>query len=170
MRFARHLAPLGSIALLTLLAALPWGLPSDDRFFLPLLPVVAIHYWSLRHDALIPDWTVFLAGFTLDILTHGPIGYWSLMYLVANVIATKTAVYAGNGTAVRLALLAATLVSVAASGWIVASIYFFDLADWRPYVIGAAYACLFAVPLLAILRALDGARSERQNAQLTRGV
>lgn len=169
MSVSRHMAPLASLALLTLLAALPWGLPSDDRFFLPLLPVVAIHYWRLRHENLIPEWAAFVAGLTVDILTHGPLGYWSLMYLVAHVSAVFSAPLARNGTAARFGLLALALGAVAAIGWGVASIYFLEFADWAPYARGAGYACLVALPLLAVLRAIDGSR-DRDNARLVRGV
>lgn len=170
MSASRHMAPLATLALLTLLAALPWGLPSNDRFFLPLAPVVAIHYWSLRHDALMPEWAVFAAGLTVDILTHGPLGYWSLIYLLAHMFALWSAPLAGNGTAARLALLAAALAAVAAVGWAVASAYFLEMADPIPYATGAGYAFLIALPLLAVLRWIDGARSGRDNARLARGV
>lgn len=171
MGLARYVAPVGSIALLTVIAALPWGLPSQDRFFLPLLPVVAIHYWTLRHDALIPEWFVFLAGLSLDVLTHGPLGYWSLIYLVAYITAVMSAPFALRaGTGVRLALLGLALTIVALTGWAVASIYFFELADWRPYAAGVAFAAAGALVLLPLLRAFDGSRRERDNARLIRGV
>lgn len=50
MNWTRIVAPIGSVAVLALIAALPLGVPAEDRFFLPLLPVVAIHYWTLRHE------------------------------------------------------------------------------------------------------------------------
>lgn len=164
------MAPIGSIALLVLLAALPWGLPSQDRFFLPLLPVIAIHYWTLRQPESLPEWSVFLAGLALDILTHGPLGYWSLIYLIAYVFAVFSAPLSSHGATVRLALLAAALAGVAAAAWATASVYFFEFADWRPYGLGAALAALCAIPLLAALRLLDGGRRGRSNPRLTRGL
>ena len=98
-----------SIAVLTLLAALPWGLPTEDRFFLPLLPVVAIHYWALRRPEVLPEWFVFLAGLLLDVFTHGPLGYWPLVYLVAYALgvlgseAGRASVYVAPRAVCRLA-------------------------------------------------------------------
>lgn len=159
----------GSIAALTLIAALPWGLPSEYRFFLPLLPVVAIHFWSLRHPGLVPDWFVFLAGLTLDILTQGPLGYWSLIYLAAHVLAVTTAPAGAGGQLVRLGLFCLALVVVAAVAWLVASIYFLELADVRPYAIGAGMASLGALLLIPLLHALDPATAAKRNTRLVRG-
>ncbi|MGQ0457014.1 MAG: hypothetical protein ACT4OU_08120 [Hyphomicrobium sp.] len=173
MKVARPLqsiAPMASVAVLVLLAALPWGLPSQDRFFLPLLPVIAIHYWSLRRHALLPEWAAFLAGLALDILTHGPLGYWSLIYLAAHAFAVVSAPVAVNGPVVRLVLLAGAMLGVAILSWAVASLYFVQFADWRPYAVGSILASICAIALLPALRALDGGGRERDNARLARGV
>lgn len=165
----RYIAPFASLAILTLVAALPWGLPPEDRFFLPLLPVVAIHYWSLRHGVLIPEWGVFLAGLTLDVLTHGPLGYWSLIYLVAHTLAILSAPYAAHGPGARLFLFAVALSIVTFVAWIVSSVYFLEPADWRPYAFGAGLAGLAALVLVPLLRAVDVQQGTRGNALLVRG-
>ena len=165
----RHLAPMGSIAVLTLLAVLPWGLPAEDRFFLPLLPVIAIHYWALRHDAVIPEWFVFLAGLVLDTLTNGPLGYWSLIYLIAYSVAVISAPLASRGQGVRMALFAVALLIVAGAAWVISSIYFLEAVDWRPYLTGAAFAGVGALLIVPILHALNVADGERANPSLVRG-
>ena len=43
LRALKYTAPILTITGLTLIAVLPWGLPSENRFFLPLLPIIAIH-------------------------------------------------------------------------------------------------------------------------------
>ena len=164
-----YVAPIGSLAVLTLIAALPWGLPSDNRFFLPLLPVVAIHYWSLRHGALIPEWGVFLAGLVLDILTLGPLGYWALIYLAAHMIALVSAPLASRGPASRLVLFGLALISVAATAWVVSSVYALEPVDVGPYVIGVVYAGLVALCLVPILRAIDVQHGSIGNLRLERG-
>lgn len=169
MTLVRYVAPIGSIALLALIAALPWGLPSDERFFLPLLPVIAIHYWTLRHDAWIPEWVVFLAGLALDVLTQGPLGYWAFIYLLAHLIATASSSVAARGPGARLLLLALALSIVTAVAWAVSSVYFLEIVDWRPYAIGAALASLIAIPVLPILRLLDGKAEVRSNSLFARG-
>jgi rod shape-determining protein MreD len=169
MDWLRNLAPIGSIAFLTVLAVLPWGLPSEYRFFLPLLPVIAIHFWTLRHDAWIPEWLVFLAGLTIDILTLGPLGYWALIYLVAHLVATFSTPYSGGGSLFRLALLAVALLAVAVTAWAVASLYFFSFADWRPYAKGATLAAIAAIVIVPILHALDAPEPGGAHARFNRG-
>ena len=166
----RLLAACGSIAALTLIATLPWGLPSQIRFFLPLLPVVAIHFWSLRHPGLVPEWYVFAMGLSLDILTHGPLGYWSLVYLVTHLLGVMSAPFADRGALVRLALFGFALTMVAAMAWVVSSIFFLEFADARPYFVGAGLAAGGALLLIPVLRALDPATGGRNNARLARGV
>lgn len=170
MTALRVLTPALSVLALAMLAALPWGLPSQDRFFLPLLPVIAIHYWTLRQANALPEWAIFLAGVAVDILTHGPLGYWSLIYLIAYAFAVFGTPYASGGVWRRLILLAAALAGTTLAAWAAASIYFFEFADWRPYALGAALAGLCAGPLLAALRLVDFGRNERLNPRLVRGV
>ncbi len=165
----RYIAPFASLAILTLVAALPWGLPPEDRFFLPLLPIVAIHYWSLRHGSLIPEWAVFLAGLTLDVLTHGPLGYWSLIYLVAHSLAILSAPIASRGVAARIGLFALALVAVTVMAWAVSSVYFLEPADWRPYAFGAGLAGIAALLLVPLLRSIDVQQGTRGNPRLLRG-
>ncbi len=170
MTWLRYVAPIGSVLFLTLIAALPWGLPAEDRFFLPLMPVIAIHYWTLRHDAWLPEWVVFLAGLTLDVLTNGPLGYWALIYLLIQLIATLSAPLAKNGSIARLALLALAVVAVTAVAWAVASLYFLELVDWAPYALGAGFALVGALFLLPVLRMLDAGAERRGNSLLARGL
>jgi rod shape-determining protein MreD len=171
MNVSRLIAPIGSVALLTLIAALPLGVPAGDRFFLPLLPVVAIHYWTLRHDAWLPEWVVFVAGLALDILTHGPVGYWAFIYLFAHLIATLGSRTHPETTLARLLLLGIAIAMVTAVAYAVASIYFFEVLDWTPYVTGAVLASLCAILIiLPILRILDGVAEPGRNIRLTRGA
>ena len=170
MQPLRYIAPIASLAVLVLIAALPWGLPPEDRFFLPLLPVVAIHYWSLRHGALIPEWVVFLAGLTLDILTHGPLGYWALIYLTAHMLAVVSAPYASHGHVARLALFVFALAIVTVVAWAVSSIYFLEPADFQPYAIAAGLAGAVALLLVPMLRAADSRQGSRSSGRFERGA
>lgn len=149
------------IAFLTLISALPWGLPPEIRFVLPLLPLVAIHYWIVRGTARIAEWFVFLAGLTLDVLTNGPLGYWSIMYLGGHALSTMLA---PRARALRFGGWASLMVVTAALSVVifaVTSLYAFEIADWRPLVI-AAFAAASAYPVLAGLLSLfeDRPRAE----------
>jgi rod shape-determining protein MreD len=166
----RVLAAFVSIAVLALIAALPWGLPPQDRFFLPIVPVIAIHFWGLRHPGLVPEWYAFAVGLGLDVLTHGPLGYWALIYLSAHLVAVLSAPLADRGLATRLGLLVAALVIVTGAAWAVASVYFLEWLDIWPYAAGAGLAGLGACLLMPLLHMLDPARATRDNVRLERGV
>lgn len=169
MKVLGYLLPFGSVALLTVLAALPWGLPTEDRFFLPMLPVVAIHYWALRRHQALPEWSVFLAGLLLDIFTHGPLGYWPLVYLGAYTLGVMQETAGRKSQLLRLALFAVSLALVAGSCWAIASIYFFELVDWRPYARGAGLAAAGALLIVPILHYLDTPEGSLEHTPLTRG-
>ena len=167
---AKLIAP-GSVLLLVILSALPWGVPADSRFVLPLLPVVAIHYWVLRERApLLPEWFVFACGLLLDILTNGPLGFWPLIYLFAYVLATLSAPWAREGVFARWLLLLAALAILSICAWIISSIYAIEIVDWQPFAWGALAAGL-AHPLFALL--LIGSRRPPRrgnNVLFERGV
>ena len=170
MRAMKYLAPVASIALLTLLAVLPWGLPSEDRFFLPMMPVIAIHYWSLRQPESVPEWMIFLAGLALDVLTHGPLGYWALIYLLAFVLGLLSQPFGAGSQAARIGLFAAALLVVAFAAWAVSSAYGFEIVDWRPYATGVIYAALASILIVPVLHMLAAVRDLRDNTRLQRGV
>jgi hypothetical protein len=69
----------------------------------------------------------------------------------------------------RLALFAVSLVLVAAAAWTVASIYFLEFADWRPYVRGAWLAAAAALVIVPVLHLFDTPLAARDDAPLTRG-
>lgn len=169
MPWLKYIGSFGSIILLMLLAALPWGLPPQDRFFLPLLPVVAVHYWTLRHPRLIPEWFVFLVGLGLDVLTHGPLGYWSLVYLTGYFCAVVSEPYAHSGQIGRLIFWIAAMMVTTFVAWAVSSLYFLELADWQPFVHGMVFALFAGGILVPFLHAVDPDRKIHDNPQLSRG-
>ncbi len=167
---SKLVAPL-SVLVLTVLSALPWGVPAGSRFVLPLLPVVAIHYWVLRERAdLVPEWFVFSCGLLLDVLTNGPLGFWSMIYLLAFLLATLSIGWAREGAFIRWLLLLAALAILSISAWLISSLYAVELADWRPFALGGVAAGL-SHPLLAfILRGTRSRRERRNNVLFERGV
>jgi rod shape-determining protein MreD len=169
MKLFANMLPFGSVAVLTVLAALPWGLPTEDRFFLPMLPVVAIHYWALRRHQALPEWSVFLAGLLLDVFTHGPLGYWPLIYLSAYTLGVLQVTAGRKSQLLRLALFAASLAVVATLGWAIASLFFFEIADWRPYARGASLAALGAIVIVPLLHILDAPEPSMDGQPLKRG-
>lgn len=164
----RYIVPLTSIILLTLIAALPWGLPSEDRFFLPFLPVIAIHYWGLRRPERVPEWFVFMAGLCLDTLTHGPLGYWALVYLAAYAFGVLSQPFGNNSFLARTGLFVASLLAVAFTAWAAASLYFVEFADWMAFARGAGLAGVAAILIVPLLYVLEGRKAPPDNASLMR--
>lgn len=165
----QHTIPVLSMAVLTLLAALPWGLPPGARFFLPLLPYVAIHFWLVRRPGLMPEWAVFLAGLTTDVLTHGPLGFWSLVYLLGYLTARALPQSVVTTTLQRFANFCLTLGVLALAQWTIASVYFVDYAEWRPVVSGTL-AAILAYPVVGLIfRPLSLLWMPRDSGQLMRG-
>lgn len=151
MRVVSSVVPTLTILAAGLLAALPWGFGSEYRFFLPHAVYLVVHFWTLRSPDRVPEWIVFGAGLTLDVLTSGPLGYWSLVFLIGYVIAVLQSPWAASGKAARWLLFAAALTVLALVEWGLATLYFLEWADWHPFAratlgIGLAYP-LFALVL-----------------------
>ena len=153
----RTLAATGSIALVTFLAALPWGLPAEYRLVLPLLPFLAIFYWTLRRIAMVPEVLVFAAGLTFDFLSDGPLGFWAMIYLAGYALSLLAATSPLAGSAPgRFLLLTGTLLTLTVVEVLVSSIYFNAAADWWPPLSAAIIAVLLYPALAALLRPIAG--------------
>jgi rod shape-determining protein MreD len=169
-RSLKELMPAVSVALVTLLAALPWGLPSEARFLLPLLPYATIHFWAVRLPALMPEWLVFLSGLAADVLTHGPLGFWSLVYLLGYMLVQVLRDFNRWGAAGRWLLFSITIALLAFAQWLVASVYFMNAADWIPLVRSAAVICLLYPLMGLLLRPLNRLRPRPDDAHPGRGL
>lgn len=166
----QHTIPVLSTAVLTLLATLPWGLPPEARFFLPLLPFTAIYFWVVRRPGLMPEWAVFLAGLTTDVLTHGPLGFWSLVYLVGYIFARALPQTPFGAPLQRWAYFCLALCLLGAVQWVIASIYFLALAEWRPLASGTLAAALSYPVIGLIFRPLNSLWMSPENGLLKRGM
>lgn len=146
-----------SIALVTFVTSLPWGVPAEFRLVLPLLPFLAIYYWTLHGIALVPEALVFAAGLAVDFLSDGPLGYWALMYLVGYALTLMAATTALAGSAPgRLLLLVVTLFALAVAEVSLSALYFNAVADWSPPLTAALVAVLVYPALAIVLRPLTG--------------
>jgi rod shape-determining protein MreD len=164
----RNLVPIATVVALTLIAALPFGLPSDVRFFMPMLPYTVIHYWAVRRPAQMPEWAVFLVGLGTDVLTNGPLGFWSLIFLIGVVAVDATRDLPDWGAIGRWALFCGTLLMLGLAEWLVTSIYFLQLADWKPIMLALAIAALSYPVFGFVLRPLQRLWLRPENPALTR--
>jgi rod shape-determining protein MreD len=153
-----------SVLILAVLAVLPWGGSDSVRFAIAMLPMMAIQYWATRRPQMMPISLVFAAGLLLDVLTHGPLGFWALLALAASALGRSDGALSSRSTALGRAVgYAFAMFALAGLAWVIASVYFNRLVDWRPMVNGAAFTVLL-YPLLALLmmpvdRAWDAPRS-----------
>lgn len=161
--------PAVTIILMTIMVALPWGVSSEHRFLLPLLPLIVIHYWTMRRPDVIADWWVFAAGLSLDILSHGPLGFWALIYLLGAASARLTSAMVEDGPLIKWAIAAVTFAGLAAIGWCVSTLFYFEMVDWRPYLTATVIASLLYPMIGLVLRGLNGSRSAMSRKLLQRG-
>lgn len=165
----RALLPVASVVVLTILAVLPWGVPVEDRVALPLLSVAVIYYWTCDRTAWLPEGAVFLCGLLLDVLTQGPLGYWALVYLVAQVVAVVASRFRFETVAARFAVFAAAVVVVAVFSWLAASVYFLQLLASEPYARGTAIVVLAGLAVTCLHGVFIGSGAPIRAVRLTRG-
>jgi len=148
--------PLLSLAVLVVIAVLPWGLPSDARFVMPMVPYIAVHYWTLNGRGAMPAPIVFLAGLVIDFVTHGPVGFWSLIFLLGHMCALWLSGTLASSSLSRYVGYVATIVFLAAVQWLAASIYFVRWVEVWPFVAAVGVIAMF-YPVLALLlfRSID---------------
>lgn len=157
------------IMALTLVCALPWGTSGELALVLPMLPYALIHRCVERWDEATPDWLAFLAGFTMDVVGQGPLGYWALIYLCGYTMVRSATADRRHGNVSSIALFALTAVCVALMQWSVASIYYVRAVDVVPLVIAAGVAMLAYLVLLILLPTAT-TEPVRANSRLERGV
>jgi rod shape-determining protein MreD len=165
-----ELMPALSVVALTLVAALPWGVPPPIFFFLPLLPFMAIHFWTVRRAELMPEWLVFASGLCTDVLTNGPLGFWSFIYLVGHVAALFLPLVLDWGTVGRWLHFATIMIGSVLLQWLTASLFFMNMVDSQAMMRSALVAVL-AYPLLGLLfKPLNTLWLRPDNSSLVRGI
>lgn len=124
--------------LAVVIAAVPWVLPAEASFILPLLLIIVVFALTLQRKRQLPGVSVFAAGVLMDILTAGPLGYWAALFLLTYTIAVQYRLRAGHRSFGALWLVfSVTAIVAAATGWVLASVYFVQIIDWRPMMIGS---------------------------------
>lgn len=164
-----RIIPIATVIVLVVLSVLPWGVGQSLGFMLPLLPFLAIYYWMRRHSHLMPTLFVFASGLAVDVLSYGPLGYWSIVYLAGLGL---TALLERSGVAGRSvagwAGFCGVIAGLAFIAWLVASLYYVRFIDWQPMARAAA-ALLLVYPLFRVLLdPLDRLVSEPQSPNFKR--
>ena len=147
----RHGLALASILALVMLAVLPLGVPAAYRFVLPLLPVIAIFYWTARRLEPLAPWFMFVCGLVIDVLTSGPLGFWPLIYLVGLLAALRAADGPLLKPSVRWLRFAGLAAGLSLLQWATASIYGWSLVPYAPFGAAAAIAAAVEPALVWVL-------------------
>ncbi len=136
-QFLRHAAPSLATFLLVLLSVTPLPIPSYGEVA-PVLPMIAVYYWATHRPDLLPFSVVFVAGFLLDVLTGGPLGLHSFVFLICQfLVVTQRRLLVGQPFLflwvgfVVVALLGAFL------EWLAFGIYANDIQSLGPPLVSA---------------------------------
>ena len=76
----RH-PPALSVLFAVLATAVPWGLPADATFILPLVVVMMVFCWRALPGATLSPAIAVLLGLLTDVTSGGPLGFWALLLL-----------------------------------------------------------------------------------------
>jgi rod shape-determining protein MreD len=145
------LLPVVTVLFAALVAVLPWAGGENTRAVISFLPVILVHYWAARRPQFLPVSFVFLVGIGIDVMTNGPIGFWSLLALAAAALGHLETWRLAPSTAVsRATQYAVTMAAVGSLAWLTASLYSGATLATRPFVV-AALAALVLYPAIAIL-------------------
>jgi rod shape-determining protein MreD len=154
-----------------LFAILPFGAGDTVRAGLSFAPLMVIHYWSARRPQLLPVPLIFALGLVVDVLTHGPLGFWALMALAAAAAAHGEIAMTGQSTATgRAAVYAITMVMLAALSFGIASGYSGQLIDGQPMLLAALAAIVLYPVMAALLMPIDRLWDIQRPSLFTRGA
>ena len=133
--------------------AVPWGLPADATFILPLVVVMMVFCWRVLPGADLSPIAAMLLGLLTDVMSGGPLGFWALMALIGATAGGRAPKLIDGQDMNRLWLVwGAVACGVAGLCWLIASLYFLRWIDWWPIAFGAlASIALFPVVLHGLL-------------------
>lgn len=148
-----NLLPALSVLFAVVATAVPWGLPADATFILPLVVVMMVFCWRVIPGGALPPAAAVGLGLLADLMSGGPLGYWALMCLIAATVGGRQGSL-GEGRDIGVHwLIWIVFVSVLGGfGWLLASLYYFRWIDWWPIAVGVlASMALFPVVMLGLL-------------------
>jgi rod shape-determining protein MreD len=150
--------PALSVLFAVFATAVPWGLPGDVTFILPLVMVMMVFCWRTLPGMVLPPYLAMLFGLLADVTSGGPLGFWALMNLIAatagGLAPSPNDAQDRNRLWFMWGMVAAL---IACLGWLLASLYFLRWIDWWPIAFGAlASVALFPVVLRGVLWIASG--------------
>ena len=147
--------PALTLLALVLISVLPWGIGPGYQFALPALPLLAVYFWTRAQSHLLPATFVFAVGLVVDVLSYGPLGYWSLVYLAGLALTEFSTRFGGRGNLSEWLGFAGVMAALSAIAWLLASVYFVRLVNWRPMAWAAVLLPLAYPVVQALLVPVD---------------
>jgi rod shape-determining protein MreD len=147
------LLPALSVLFAVVATAVPWGLPADATFILPLVVVMMVFCWRVIPGGALPPVGAAGLGLLADLMSGGPLGYWALMCLIAATVGSRQgSLGEGRGIGVHWLIWIVFVSVLGGVGWLLASLYYFRWIDWWPIAVGVlASMVLFPVVMLGLL-------------------
>jgi rod shape-determining protein MreD len=145
--------PALSVLFAVVATAVPWGLPADATFILPLVVVMMVFCWRAFPGVTLSPIVAVLLGLLTDIMSGGPLGFWALLVLIGSSAGSYARSFgAGRQMGPLWLIWTALAPGLALFGWLLASAFFLRWVDWWPIAVGAAASVvLFPVVLKGLL-------------------
>src|SRR4029453_2462563 len=132
------LLPALSVLFAVVATAVPWGLPAEATFILPLIVVMMVFCWRAFPGVTLSPVVAMLLGLLTDIISGGPLGFWALLVLIGASAGGYARAFGAGRQLGPLWLIWALLAPVLAIfGWLLASAFFLRWVDWWPIAFGA---------------------------------
>ncbi len=89
---------------------------------IPLIPLIVVYFWSIYSPGYLPAIGVFFIGLMQDLLSGGPLGLWSSMYLLVQMLVLSQRSYF-HGREQRVVWLGFGVIAalVGAASWLLMS-------------------------------------------------
>lgn len=148
IRIVRRLVPLCLCFLIAIVSVLPIGTDGTYQAIGPMLVFAILFAWLVARPDDIPPWSAFMVGLAFDGLGSGPLGLWSLSFVVGYVMASSQL-----ETLLMLPRFVAWVAYAVISGltavfaWGVAAAYLGSFVDPLPILMGCAVS-IAASPIL----------------------
>lgn len=170
MNIGPALVSILSTVTLALAVSLPWSAGEIGRLVLPMLPILAVIFWSMARSAPMPATAVLIAGLFTDIVAQAPVGFWTLIALVAALIArVLSRSVLGSALAGRLIVAIMAIAIAMLLGWGLSYLYTMAPPPIAPHLVAGASCVLAYLPIAAALTALARATTPGSDLRFVTG-
>lgn len=131
----RSSIPFITVLFLVILSSVPFGLPYYS-IVTPFFALIAVYFWAIYRNQLLPVWSVFLLGVLQDLLTGSPIGITSLILVLVWFLAVSQRRFIlGQSFAVEWVGFVLIAMGAEIIFWILGSIYRSSMLWSEPFII-----------------------------------